>query len=228
MLNYYELMNIISTDDHYAIYQINNSFSDDIAAAIKSLKFTDKTRAEAFKKYSAAPDFRKDDKDAGIFGTCTNFIVSGEFKAETPYIGKYMEPGLAFINNKRPVDVDLQGAAAIAKCLGYRAGNDNYYIGIEGNYYSWTLVNTIYQIVANYKKGMDFTECFLSNGGEKEGDYKYSLGNRNALIIRGEKSTGFILPICFKPNGFNVSFEYYMQFRKDLENREIAAAKGGA
>jgi len=222
MLNYYELMNVIDINNHYAIYEINNAFSNDIGEAVKTIKGTAKTREEAFKKYSLGADFSRDSKTPGLYGTHTTVFYNPAITPETIFVNDYSDYFLAMIQNQTPVDVDLQGAAALAKCLGYRAGNSKYVINIGGTIFSWDLVSTIYSMVADIKGVVDHTACYLSDGG----DGKYSLKDLRTLIIKSKYATGIILPICYKaPGTIDVSFERYMDFRKDLEARELEAMK---
>ena len=221
MLNYYELMDLIDINNHYAIYRINEAFSEDLGEAVKTIKGTAKTRAEAFRRYESSIDFRKDKTCPDMFGTGTTIILNPAFRSDKEFFVDYSKTALAHVNSKTPVDVDLQGAAALAKCLGFRAGKQNYIIDIEGNIYSWDLVSTIYSMVADIRGGIDYTFCYLSDGGPGEFHTNFKW-----LIIRSNFATGFVLPINGRgPGLIDVSFEYYRQFRTDLEKRELTAMK---
>ena len=225
MLNYYELMNVIDINDHYAIYKINQAMADDICEALKTIKATAKNREEAFKKYTREADFNRDETVPGLYGTCTSIFYNPAIKYETPFIRNYHDVSLSILNNKTYIYEDLQGAAALAKCLGYKAGKTDYIIDIDGNIFSWDIVYSVYSMIAVYGAGkMDKTECYLSSGNENEP--KYFLGGKKALVIRSQEATGIVLPIIGKgPGMIDVSFKNYNKFRKGLEARELEAMK---
>ena len=155
MLNYYELMNLVNTDE--AIRIIREDFQDELAKNFQR-RPNKTTRRQAINAYGNNKELRADKEHSYLFGTGCSIFYSNTVNYTDEETGKktadYAKVLSDLMKEMKPQDEYIDGCIAIARSLGWSpAGCDKkYYIEVEGNTYNMNLVYQLYSMIADPKK----------------------------------------------------------------------------
>lgn len=228
MLNYYELIKLIGVENVDAVEVIRESFRNDWISTFSSIQINKTTRKNAVKAYSGRENFMMDENTKGLYCDGVSILYTSEDAAyttsKTTDISKFMKE---FLQNKKPTEVHMKESYAIAKNLGWSAGSVNkdkpYYIEIEGNFFNFSLVWSLFSCIAdNSNKYNPVTVEIQTN--KKPGN--------NALIMSSKYGIAVVLPFCTGDHGsytaHNVDFTYYMESENELDSFFIEYCKKSA
>ena len=190
--NFFELYKVLEkhTDEETLSYLIYNYYQEVIDEAQK-IKHNNTTRAAALKSYVSECNANglKPDPDNGLYcegHTAVNIPVKGaKYDDNNTIVKCFMD----FLKGARcPVDFrdTIDYAIATAKCNGWRLGDTNFYIKINGAYYNLSLVARVYNCIADPKNNI--------NGVRIEQDINENKPHYAKLLLSSKYGLGLVLP----------------------------------
>lgn len=216
MLNYYELLDLINTDemtdnDYTLLTTLRESFNKDFVDNLKTIKTTPSSVKQGVTAFMKICKF-KDAKNPGLYVTdCQVLSLSAACKDDDGI----KENNLSNIVNdfitaeKKPCDIYLKESIAVAKSLGYKYGDSNYKIEIDGNYY---VLDRLYEIFRCLGDNCEYCKVIL---GAKQG--------RQPLLLQGNNSFGVVLPVLVSaiPKKYDCTFKHYIENEKSLDKIDL-------
>lgn len=226
--NYYELIEMIKNDVNTDVLrELLQDMQSEYINELDKIQINNTTRKNAINNYLKHSGVAQcPDTSAKLF--CDGVSVIGlngkndyEITQKNPNIKKVFDEIMKH-ENRRPIDdIYFKGCIAIAKANGWNYNTTKkYYIEIDGNYYDFYLVLSVWGCIAD-KSG---ERCELVNINNTR--YR----NKKGLLISTEYGIGYILPVftesVYKP--LLCDFRNYMNFRNDIDDFIINQAKRGA
>lgn len=218
MLNYYELLDLINTDemtdnDYTLLTALRESFNNDFVDNLKTIKTTPSSVKQGITAFMKICKF-KDAKNPGLYVTdCQVLSLSAACKddngVKTADLTKTIETLLSA--NKKPCDIYLKESIAVAKSLGYKYGDNDFMVEVDGNFYAVDRLYEIFRCLGN-----DCQYCQLLTS-----DY-YKQG-RQPLLLSGKDSFGVILPVIRNnlPKKYDCTFKHYVENEKSLDKIDL-------
>ena len=215
MLNYYELLNLINTDEMTSnekniVSAIRDDFRNDFADNCKNIKstaYTVKQGIDAFIKHCKF----KDETIKGLYCTdCQILSVTAACNddgVKTNNLSNLVKPFLD--SNKTPCDLYLKESLAVAKSLGYKYGDKDYMVEVDGNFYA---MDRLYEVFRCLGSDCEYGELLTS-------DY-YKKG-RQPLMIKGKNSFAIVLPVIRTAidKKYDCTFNHYIDNERDLDDK---------
>lgn len=218
MLNYYELLDLINTDEmtdneYNLLTALRESFNNDFADNLKTIKTTPSSVKQGVTAFMKICKF-KDAKNPGLYVTdCQILSLSAACKDDNGI----KENNLSNIVNgfitaeKKPCDIYLKESIAVAKSLGYKYGDKNYMVEVDGNFYA---MDRLYEVFRCLGSDCEYGELLTS-------DY-YKKG-RQPLMIKGKNSFAIVLPVIRTAidKKYDCTFKHYIENEKSLDKIDL-------
>lgn len=218
MLNYYELLDLINTDemtdnDYNLLTALRESFNNDFVDNLKGIKTTPYSVKQGITAFMKICKF-KDTKNPGLYVTvCQVLSLSAACKDDDGI----KENNLSNIVNgfltaeKKPCEIYLKESIAVAKSLGYKYGDNDFMVEVDGNFYA---VDRLYEIFRCLGDNCEYCQLLTS-------DY-YKQG-RQPLLLQGDNSFGVILPVIVSaiPKKYDCTFKHYIENEKSLDKIDL-------
>ena len=193
MKNFIELMRTLEnhTDDE-TLAALIMEYNADVIETAQGLRHNNTTRKNAVKSYSIPENLKKiQDHENGLY--CDG--VSAVSLARTA--PKYDENNSIFKvfkdtlkKTRRPADIrdSFDYAIAAAKCNGWRQGNADHIIRIDGHIYNISLIARVYNCIADNK---EFNGCRVELTDDRH----------PVLVLSSRYGLGIVLPVCSESPG---------------------------
>jgi len=227
-MNYYEIMELVKNQIDFATYEtLKNDFNDRFNAELRKIQINNTTRKNAIKSYLAHDNIMQDNKynNQLVFSdgvSVLNIISTPEnmktYEAEkkSDKCADYM---LEAFKTMRPTDTPyIWESVAVARALGWTPNTTDYLIEIDGNYYNFSLVYSLWGCIAD-KNNANSIDCMLCDAGK-----------RKSLLMRSKYGCALLLPVARDALHIskNVGFRAYIDYEKANEDYFINIIKKGA
>lgn len=226
-MNYYEIMELVKTQIDFATYEtLKNDFNDRFNAELKKIQINNTTRKNAIKSYLNHVNIMQDKitnqlvftDGVSILNIASNPENMKAYEAEKK-CEKCADYLLEAFKTMRPTDTAyIWESVAVARALGWTPNTTDYLIEIDGNYYNFSLVYSLWACIAD-KNSANSVDCMLCDAG-----------NRKSLLMRSKYGCALLLPVARDALHItkNVSFRAYMDYEKANEDYFINLIKKGA
>jgi hypothetical protein len=215
MKNFYQLINLFGFSNISAIQELTEDIKNDFADAYHAIQINKTTRSNAFKKYVSRPNVMKDRAISDVYSDGHTIVSTKENVADIERTAQIADIITGAFSTAQPVDLYLRESAAVARIMGWKPGNTDYYLNVDGTIFCWDLVYSVYSCIADSDKTRLTEYCSLT---------KFS--GRNALIMRGKHGIGLVLPLASDkcPDSMDVNFRHYVDTLNKIDSELVNQA----
>lgn len=226
MLNFYELLRTFGLENTDAVNALMESFHSDWINTYNGIQVNKTTRKNAVASYTKHDNFMMDNDVKGLYTDGVTFLSLPASDAvytssKTCDIAKNILP---LLKTMKPVSFHVKESYAVAKNIGWNAGTLNkdkpYFIEIEGNYYNFSLVWSMFSCIADNSNKWNPVEVKVCTENKP---------GTNMLILQSKYGMTGILPFyvgdrgCY--NAHNVDYNYYSETINEIESYQIEQYK---
>lgn len=220
MYNYYELLDMINLNEMTAekasfISALRNEFRNDFAdncKAIKTTAYATKQGRESFIKNAK----HKDTTIKGLYCTdCQILSINDNLKDDGVHELDLSNIIKGFLSaEKKPCDLYLKESLAVAKSLGYKYGDKNYMVEVDGNFYA---MDRLYEVFRCLGSNCEYGQILTYN---KECHTDIRQG-RQPLMIQGNNCFSVVLPVLITSinRKYDCTYKHYIANERDLDEK---------
>lgn len=224
-MNYYEMMELVKNQIDFTTYTtLKNDFNNKFNTELKKIQINNTTRKNAIKSYLTHSNIMQDIKYSNqlVFtdGVSVLNIASNPENMKTYEAEKKCEKCANYLleafKTMHPTNTAyIWESVAVARALGWAPNTTDYLIEIDGNYYNFSLVYSLWGCIAD-KNNAYSVDCMLCDAGK-----------RKSLLMRSKYGCALLLPVARDALHItkNVSFRAYIDYEKANEDYFINLIK---
>lgn len=176
--------------DNNTMTEIITGIRLDILETAQTIKHNNSTRKAALSSYiKSIPDrlLEKQDTENGIYTDGTTAVSVRTPGARYDENNDMVKMFLSILKNRKPIDMrdSLDYSIAEAKENGWRLGDTDHYITVNGETYNLSLVARIYNIIADPKIEYNGVRWEIETRDDRK---------QHALILTSKHGIGVVLP----------------------------------